>query len=601
MRRLLVLTGGLLGGWGLAAAQVPPPPSAAPVVQETLVVTASLDPEPLAATSATVDVVDAATIERRQANEALDLLRDVPGLFLVQSGSPGKVASLFTRGTSSAQTLVLWNGVELNDPVLGAFDWSFVPTTGLERIEVVRGPASALYGSNAVGGVVQLLTRRRGRALSVRLEGGSDRFRRGELFAAGSAGGLHGAIFGAARDGEGTVPNDDYSARGGGATVDWQASASLLASLVGRFDRARIGIPFDFSGDATPEQRQTTELGSLALPIAWSRDAWQVDGRLASTRTTLEVADPSNPFAASRSRGRRDDARAVGTRHFGNDGWLAAGVEWQRERAKTDSAFGPGVDDRLAVTRALFAQGSWGRDAWRFDLGARRDEHDAFGGATSLKAGIVRALGAAARLRASYGESFRAPSLADLYYPGFGNPELEPERGRSAELAVEGERGALSWRLALFENDLRHLIQFDFVTFLPENIGRARIRGFETSAAWRGERFELAANSTWQDPIDRATGDLLPRRPRFYASLTAGLHAGDFDLALAGRRIGTREDVGGAPLAAATTVDLRVDFRGLARLRPFARIDNLLDREYQEAAGFPAPGRRWALGVGGSF
>jgi len=142
--RLAAIAVGLLGGWGPLVAQ----PST-PTFSSSLVVTASLEPQAEDQVAATVDVVDASEIERRQAELVLDLLRELPGLAVAQSGSPGKVASLFTRGTSSAQTRVLLDGISLNDPVLGAFDWSTLATEGLERIEVARGPFSALWGSGS--------------------------------------------------------------------------------------------------------------------------------------------------------------------------------------------------------------------------------------------------------------------------------------------------------------------------------------------------------------------------------------------------------------------------------------------------------------------
>ncbi len=156
MRPSLVFFAALLGGVSAAA-----PQSSAPF-SDSITVTATAAPEKAADVPATVDVVSAAEISDRKAGEAIDLLRTLPGLELVQSGSRGKATSLFSRGTNSSHTLVLWNGIELNDPYLGGFDWSTLSTDGVERIEVVRGPFSALYGSSAVGGVVQLITRRGG-------------------------------------------------------------------------------------------------------------------------------------------------------------------------------------------------------------------------------------------------------------------------------------------------------------------------------------------------------------------------------------------------------------------------------------------------------
>src|SRR5204863_2385383 len=175
MRRILVLAG-LLGGARPAFAQSVLPDSSSSATQvfdDAIVVTAAATDESKDATPATVSVIAAPEIAARQATTVSELLRTVPGLALAQSGSAGHVTSLFVRGTDSNQTLVLWNGVPLNEPYFGAFDWSSFATEGVQRVEVVRGPFSALYGSAALGGVVQILSGTPP-GLGLRLEGGAD-------------------------------------------------------------------------------------------------------------------------------------------------------------------------------------------------------------------------------------------------------------------------------------------------------------------------------------------------------------------------------------------------------------------------------------------
>ncbi|MBP1644041.1 MAG: TonB-dependent vitamin receptor [Acidobacteria bacterium] len=592
---------GLLGGWSPLAAQEPtsaqvtPPP---PTFTSSVVVTASLEPRPAREIPAVADVVDAEQIERRQANQVVELLRTLPGTAVTQSGSPGKVASLFVRGASSAQTLVVLDGVTLNDPVLGAFDWSATPTEGLERVEVARGPFSALWGSGAVGGVVQLVTRATGaRSVSTHLEAGSHDYRRGALSAAAPLGPVALALAGHLRRGEGELANDFYDGEGGRLRADWTALDGLRIGLSGQAGAAHIGIPYDFSGAPSPAREQRSRSGLLALPADWTRGDWSVQVRLASAEGEIDLEDADDPFAASAIDTEREQARATATWNASESFWVAGGAERGRELASTASAFGPGLDGARATTEALFAQAGWSGRRLRVEAGARHDDHSAFGAETSLRGGAVLALSGRARLRASYGESFRAPALGDLYFPSFGNPDLQPETSTSVELGLEGELGAWSARLAAFRTDFEDLIQFDLVTFVPGNIGRARAEGVEATLEARAGAWLGRLDATWLDATDRATGAPLPRRPEWSAALVADHTGARFGAGATVRYVGAREDVGRVALGDHTVVDLRASFTATAWLSPYARIENLFDAAYEEAAGFPAPGRGFAAGV----
>ena len=590
------VTAGLLGGWSLVAAQSTPQTPA--VFHSTLVVTATLEPEPIERLSTGVDVVEAAEIAARKSELVVDLLRTLPGLAVAQSGSPGKVASLFVRGASSAQALVLYDGVPLNDPVLGAYDWSSLATEGLERIEVVRGPFSALWGSSAMGGVIQLVPRAAGtRFAALRVEAGEAEHRRASASAASPLGPLAVDLAGSLWRGDGELANDFFDGDELRARVEAPLGESWRIGALARQGEAEIGLPLDFLGNPSPsrEQRSTSRL--VALPFDGGGRDWQLEATLSRHATEVELSDPNDPFAASTNEAERDHGRLVVRRRFGDELWIAAGAERDRQTASTASAFGPGLDHARQTTDAFFAQGSFARGPLRLDLGVRRDEPSGFPGATSAKAGAVVALGADARLRASWGESFRAPSLGDLYFPFFGNPELEPERGESFELGVDLARGGFSAGVVGFQSDFDDLIQFDLLRGLPFNIGRARARGVEAEAEIRRGSARARANATWLDAEDLATGAPLPRRPELAANLLLAYGAERWDASATLRYVGEREDVGAIELAPYAAVDLAFSYLAQPRFAPYARLENALDRDYEEVAGFPAPGRRWIVGV----
>jgi len=594
-RFVSVVAAGLLGGWTPIAAQSPPSPP--PTFDSTVVVTASLERPAPADPVATSDVVDASEIERRQAPRALDLLRTLPGLAVARSGSPGKVASLFTRGATSAQTLVLLDGVVINDPVLGGFDWSTLPTVGLEKVEVIRGPLSTLWGSSAVGGVVQLVTRHDGTSsAAVDLEGGSNALRRGALSGGMPLGRADLRLVAQSRRGDGELPNDGFDADDARLRLDVEAAPNLRVGAWVRVASQETGLPYDFFGMPSPRRAQSADSTQVGVPVDAVAGDWRLELRLSASESDLDLSDPDDPFAASTNSTSREQGRFTATRHRG-DGWLGGGVDVERESASTGSAFGPGLADARQDSRAVFAEAGWSGERARVELGARRDEHSESGGETTLRAGAAFRLGASTRLRASWGESFRAPALGDLFFPFFGNPDLEPERGRGWEVGVDLERGAFEGRLVAFENRTRDLIQFDLVRNLPFNIGRARARGLEATARWRREGLAVRLDATRLDAEDRSTGEPLPLRPDWSAALVVDGAVGLWELGGTARTTAERADASGVTLPGYSIVDLRVARRFGARWRPYARVENLLGRDYEEVAGFPAPGRTFAAGL----
>lgn len=590
MRRILALTAGLLGGAIPALTQPSPTP-----FHETLTVTATAEEEPASQVPVAVDVVAAEEIERRQSGFALDLLRTLPGLDVARAGSPGKVASLFSRGTNSSHTLLLWNGVALNDPYLGGFDLSTLATDGVARLEVVRGPYSALYGSSALGGVVQVLTGHPERGVRTRLEGGSKELRRAGAAAGGTLGAVRLGASGHLRRGEGELVNDFYDADELALSLAADLNPGLTLGARLRRLESELGVPRGYFGP-TPRQLQTLDATTLALPVGWTDGALELDAQLGGTATRLEIEDADDPFAASRADARREQARLVARRALPGGMTLSLGGDWQRDRVESGSAFGAALAGERQRIWALFAQGSLARGPLRLDLGVRRDESDAFGGETSLRVAAAWRLGERFRLRAGYGEAFRAPSLADLYYPGFSNPELLPERGESLELAVEGELGPLRLALAGFDNRMEQLIEFDFVSLRPVNLGRARARGLEASLALATARLDMRLAATLQEAQERPSGRRLLRRPEESASLVVSYRPGAWTVGGVVRFVGERVDFGEIPLASHTTLDLTAAWRVAEWIEPFARIENAADARYEELAGYPAPRRGFAAG-----
>jgi vitamin B12 transporter len=578
-------------------------PAATAPLAESIVVTATVEPEEREDVAATVRVLHAEEIASRGVESALALVGTAAGAHGVSYGPTGQLGSFFLRGADSNQTLVLWNGLPLNDPLFGAFNWAYLSTTGVERIEVAPGPFSALYGSSAMGGVVQLVTRRDSR-LEGLVEGGERSYRRAALSAGGGSGPLHASATGHWREGRGGFGNDDYDGREASGRLAWApAGRGVDAGLLLRWNDAETGVPF-VGVTPSPDRRIAWEELEWGLPVSVVRGPWEVAATLSQVRYDNTFRDPADAFGftAGDSESESDRARLVATRHSGTAAWWALGGEWERHTVSDSSNFGPNLDEASQRTRAAFAQLHLESGRWSVDAGVRRDDNDVYGGATSPRLGVVFAAAPALRLRASYGEAFRAPSLGELHYPFFGNPELAPERGESAELGVEIGSGA--WRLDVvaFEQRQEDLIDFPAGGFAFRNVGRARSRGVEVAARVSRGVADLRLDATWLDAEDRTTGQPLRLRPERSAHLVAALRPGKLDLSFALSYIGERPDADPVTFAATTnpaytTLDVAAAWRFNGWLAPHVRVENALDESYEPALGFPAPGRTLIAGV----
>ncbi len=601
MRNLLVLIG-ILGGVIPVVAQNPQPT----LFEEAIVVTASLDGEKEKDLPAAVSVIEAAEIEARQATEVADLLATLPAMTVVQSGSPGQVTSLFTRGTNSDQTLVLWNGVELNDPYFGGFNWAFMPTEGVERVEVVRGPFSSLYGGDAVGGVVQILSAPREGA-DLQLEGGENGYLRGQVAASTSLGSTRVEVAGHLRRGDGQVDNDFFEGEALMARAEWEMQPGMSLGLLVRAADAETGIPFS-GGAPSPERRIAWQERLVAVPFSADLGRWQVQAQVSGLTYDNQFRDPEDAygFTASDTDSESLRARAVASYRLEEGSWLAVGSEWDRAEVSDTSTFGANLDGDSQRTVAVFGEVFYKIGRVILDAGVRQDDNDVYGSETSPRLGMQLAVTDGTRLRASWGQAFSPPSIGELFFPLSGNPDLEPETSESLELGIEQRVGRWVLGLTGFQNDLTNLIDFDFATFQNINVGRARTRGVELEAGFQADRWLVRWNGTYLDTEDLDTGQALLRRPGESSNLVVNYSPRGWSASLTGLYMGDREDVD--PITFERTVNegyFRVDvaarWRPGTRLAPYARIENLSGEDYQPALGFPAPGRTFVIGLATSF
>ncbi|MDQ3280863.1 MAG: TonB-dependent receptor [Acidobacteriota bacterium] len=590
------------------AAQTPPQQPA--TVSEEIVVTASALPERVEETPATVTVITREDIDDRLARDVSDVLREVPGLTVARIGSSGHQTSLFTRGANAAHTLVMWNGVEINTPFFGGYDWGQFSTAGVEQIEVVRGPYSALYGSDAMAGVVNILTSPLRNELRAQVEAGGRELRNAQIAASHVSGNL--ALSGAfeSRNDAGFARNDDFDQTSANVALRWTTASHFSIGLTARFTQYDLGIPTNLNASLDQlvpslSRRQDGNERQIAIPIGQILGRFSYDLLLAENRREDTLDDPDDPFGPFMQNTEAVTRRArFTTRTKSAIGTIVAGAEYENTSVDDVTNFGVNFLGRERNERSLFAEDRYSRaiGTSRLELsaGVRYDDYETFGSETSPRVAAAF-LFAGNKIHAAYGEAFRAPSVGEMYSPFGGNPNLRAERSRNIEAGIEHFFHDGSISLTLFQDRYRDLISN--VGFVLSNVGRARARGAELAMHGRlTERVNGGITYTYTDAENLITRAQLLRRPRHSGSAFISVRQGMTELTVIAARTGERSDI--LPVLpfstttneAHTTVDANVQV-DLGRLTPFLKIENLTNAEYEEVRGYASPSRRAVVGL----
>jgi vitamin B12 transporter len=599
MRRVALSLLLLLSGGALRAQDTNPPAKT-----ETVIVTADRTPQPLSDSTDAVTVIGPEQLRDAQVTTVLDALRDVAGLGIVQSGSAGHTTDIFLRGANPAQALVLVDGVDVNDPFFGGVDLATILIGGVERIEVVRGPQSPLYGSDAMAGVVNIITGARpdGRLGTALFEGGSLSTFREALQLGQKSGAAEWSLTAARHDSGGQFTNDDFHGTQVNARARTQLGEGSFVTLNGLYNDGRVGVPFN-EGVVSTERRFDSTLGVGGLEWELHGSALlNLDVKAGYTRRTADFQDPEDAFTqtshdlATRWRAGVQNLAIVGTHA------VTVGFEQQWEDVTATSNGEPTLD-QTTKTSSLYAQDKLEYGAFSASAGVRWDHHSAFGSHFTTRVSLAYRLSQVVRVRAAGGSAFRAPSTGELSYPFYGNPNLDPETSRSFEAGVDVTKGFATLSLTGFQSNYRDLITFDPTTFIAANIAKARIRGVEVTVAARvTEALHADVSYTYLDTLDEATGNELYRRPKHSGSLGLAYVSGPFTVRASARLFGRRLETDFTTFEdrdnpGYVKADLAAAYRVSPTLKLNARLENALDRHYEEALGFPAPGRTFFAGA----
>lgn len=565
---------------------------------DSIVVTASRLEEGVREAPASTTVLDRELLGSPGLATAAEVLRLAAGIEMVQSGGPGRVASVLMRGANSAHTLVLLDGQRLNDPATGLFDFAALRTTELERIEVVRGPQSALWGSEALGGVIHLISRS---PLPGWSAAGVVGLGQGSVRSGGVSLGLggrrwsgrlaldheQGEEMSVADEGAGNSELDRHRGFQVSARIEAQASPRDQLRLTWRALDATTELDgFDFDRGPVDDLNAEQDRRLQALGLHWSHQhrTVTVATRLGYFEDRLDGSDPDTVFNNFEITSSTPDAAIQLDRSIG-DAVGSIGISWERREVVNLGTFA----DRQRLA-GLYLQHRFDLGVCTTTVGGRYDDHQSFGSATTGRFAIACPIGNWTA-RAAWGSGFRAPSLNELVFPFYGNPELEPEQSRGGDLGLTWSRRRLEVSTALFHQDFEDLIGVG-EAFTAVNIGRARTRGAELGARIGWDSGRVSANYTYLDAEDRSTSAPLARRPRHRAVVVIELEPmPGWQTIATVIGVADRIDIGAVSLDDYVRLDLGLRWRATNRLDLDLAIHNSLDEDYQEIAGYGTAGR----------
>lgn len=589
--------------------------STAAVAQESVtalapvVVTANRTPMPSDHIGSSVSVVTREELEQRGITRVYDALRFLPGVTGSRNGGMGGVSTIRLRGSNPGQVKVMVDGMTINDPsnVDGSYDFNNLSVSGIERIEVVRGPQSTLYGSDAIGGVINIITRKGadGKSRTAFAEAGSygtfqtgaglydshDKWQYGvEANYLQTEGFSHSAA-GTERDGaESTNLN---------ASIGYNFSDSLRVQAQGGY--SRLYSDFDPYASLDGPAYLEKEVYTGQLKTEWqTNDRWLQSLSLQATDTDRGFDEPIGFYRYSTFEGTTLAAEYQSTVNLTENQTLVAGLRTENQSAETTNTIGTTQTTDLDTdidNHAVFAEYLVNlTDATSLTLGARYDDHEIFGGHFTERATLSHTLNeGTTRLHASVGTGYKAPTLYQLYSV-YGNSGLDAEESFGMDAGVD--QSFMNNRLRVgvtgFYNRYDDLIDFDPVTFLYTNIGEARTYGVENEVEFDvNDAWLVKAAYTYLNAEDTDTDRVLPRRPKHSFSIGSsytfeqGANVG-FDARYLSSQLDSIYST--TRTASYTVVDLYGSYPINEKWEVYSRVDNLFDTDYQETLGFNARG-----------
>jgi vitamin B12 transporter len=617
---------------------------------EEVVVTATRLEEPLKEVASSVTVISREEVEEKQQATISEAIRSVPGLDVVQGGGPGMMAQVFIRGAGDGQTLVMMDGIELNDPVSfnRSYDFAYLTTDNIERIEVVRGPQSTLYGSDAAGGVINIITRKGEGPFKATLAGEAGTYQT-YLTRANLSGGtqqFHYSLGGTYvnSDGISAAKEKGYTLSGEryrnpekdghrnstlSGRVGWTPTPTLDCELILRYLDGRSDLDnHGGQGGDDPNAGQDVEqfFSRLQGRLSLFGGFWEQKLGVSLSNQDRDYRNDEDADHPTESEKASYDGRVTKLDwqhnlylHPANT--LTLGLEYEVEKGRSDyssQAFGfsftSSLEEKKATTRSAYLQDEVRlKDLFFLTAGIRLDDHGQFGSQTTWRlAPAILVQKTKTKIKGSWGTGFKAPTLYQLYDPQYGDKDLDPEKSKGWDVGVEQDLFGqiLSLGATYFYNHFKDLIEFDAGINRFANVAKVETKGVECFAAVRPIP-DLAIRGTFTrtDAEDEKTGLTLVRRPRNKWSLEMSYRFWKgANLNLVYRYVGERFDYDYSTFPATRVklsqyalVNLAASYDVTPHFQIFGRVENLVNEDYEEVLGYGTPGRSVFGGLKLSF
>ena len=601
--------------------------TAAPDKPLTILITASRVAETVDETLSPVTVITRDEIDESQAATVQEVLQRAPGVSFGNNGGVGQTSSMFLRGTESNHVLVLIDGVKVGSATSGLTQFENIPLSQVEKIEVVRGPRSALYGSEAIGGVIQIFTKGGGNYQNIAATIGSHSYSKIDA-GLGVATARGWFSFGVANEktngydacaGFGAPTYAGCSqANGGDGDDDGYKNTSLSVrggvnlgenlKLEGNFLRAEGDSEFDSSA-ADPVLETVNQI--IGLKLVGTTEASTTTVNFAQHKDLSDNLGGAPRARTSQFNTKRRQFNMLNELRLNAEHRLLMGVDVYKDEVDYDNGFGGEVTEDELTTTGFF--GSWRGDFGEYDLQAdlRREKDEQFGGRLTGNLAFGRQLDDHHRAVISYGNAFKAPLFTDLYFFSMssfgttrGNPDLDPEKSRSVDLGIIGAYRNFGWAANFYQTKINDLIDFvsgdarstvngEMVNYI--NRSKVEITGLEWSGNYAAGPWDLRGSVNLLEAKDAESGDDLLRRPKRIFDMDVGRQIGKW---LVGGNLYNQsdsEDIGNMTNAGFAMLNLRAQVELASDWSLGFKVNNATDKEYETAAGYPQDGRNWLI------
>ena len=581
-----------------------------------LSITANRRAQALDKTLSSVTIITKDEIEKSQASSVQELLQATAGLQLVNNGGAGKVTSLFMRGTESDHTLVLLDGIKINSGSNGGAALQLIAIEMIERIEIVRGPKTSLYGSDAIGGVIQIFTKKgkpgESAKPTVSAKIGSHGLR---SVTAGVTGGFTKGHYSISLKSEKTdgynactgdsvlfagcfteeLDDDGYENKSVSLNFGYQLTDKTKFST--NYLRSENDVEFD---GAAPFSSNSAEITSQVYGVSLSS---QINDKAEIVLSAGHSDNKNKNFQSgaffSDYNTSRNSYSLQGNIDLSKQSSLTVGTDYFVDKAdKITNYVAPS-----RTTKGVFAQYQRDLGKSNFQVGLRHDYSKQYGGQTTGNIGVGHAINDQLRFTASYSTAFKAPTFDELYFPFFGVPTMKPEEANVLEFGFKGKKSWGNWSTSIFRNKVDNLIVYKSDFSSAGNIDKAVIDGFEAIVSTRVAGWDLKSNLTLLDAEDRSGkanhGKKLARRPAKSLRLSMDKGFGKFKLGASMIAEGHRFDNASNTrrIAGYTTADIRASYKLSKDLSVQAKVANIFDKKYETISYFPQDGRNYTLSL----